>query len=315
MKKIFLYVGVLTLFFSCKKDENSDPVPQPDPSKPKTIYVATQANNSDIYRIVNANLNPQVELFIDSNEPAGVVTAIELDKAGGKIYWVWSGLVNGTNGIYRANISGQNVGVPELIKATTEGNRIALDLLSNPKKIYWTTTGAASRHIIKRSNLDGTMEENFLTGTPNQDRFMALTVDQPDNKLYFGRNQGGVSSIVGTAPLNQQGAPNFNLITINDFNLMPGNTIEMTNNKLYWNSNVLSEIATHNKDGSGNTQVIFPGTPFWDGFYLDVATQKIYGFTGINDRLSIYNADGTGNPEPINAVLPEADHVMLTLEY
>ena len=144
---------------------------------------------------------------------------------------------------------------------------------------------------------------------------MALAVDQPNNKLYFGRNQGGVSSIVGTAPLNQQGAPNFNLIAINDFNLMPGNTIEMTNNKLYWNNSVLSQVATHNKDGSGNTQVIFPGTLFWDGFYLDAATQKIYGFTGIDNKLSIYNADGTGNPEPLNAVLPEPDHVMLTLEY
>lgn len=150
----------------------------------------------------------------------------------------------------------------------------------------------------------------------NQDFFLSLGIEQPNNTLYFGIARQGIGTFVGKAPLNQQGPPNLTFIAVNNPTPSPMNTIAVTEDKIFWNGGALSEIATHKKDGTGTTQVIFPGTFFWDNFCLDAGTKKIYGFTAALNGIGIYNADGTGTAEKINTNAPfETGHLMVALEY
>ncbi|NIW77560.1 MAG: hypothetical protein GWN08_20320, partial [Gemmatimonadetes bacterium] len=97
---------------------------------------------------------------------------MELDVAGGKMYWVDLG----SGKIQRANLDGSNV--EDLVTGLPGPLSMALDLSAG--KIYWADYVSDAIH---RSNLDGSSVEDVVTGLfdPN-----GVTVDPVNGKVYWG---------------------------------------------------------------------------------------------------------------------------------
>ncbi|MEE3370828.1 MAG: DUF5050 domain-containing protein, partial [Planctomycetota bacterium] len=148
--------------------------------------VAIDATNSRLYwvdegteKIQSSNLDGTAitDLVTGIHAPFG----IDLDVAGGKMYWT-SGTTNaqGNDKVQRANLDGSSV--ETLFFTPGDGlHGIALDLDSS--NLYFPNILPGPTSIIKRANLNGNDLESVLDlGTANS---RAISVDSNQQKMYF----------------------------------------------------------------------------------------------------------------------------------
>jgi hypothetical protein len=114
---------------------------------------------------------------------------LQIDAAGGKIYWSHGSFNDGR--IRRANLdgSGQQILVPSL--KLVRG--LALDLAGG--KMYWSNSPAAGNAggLIERANLDGTGRETVYAITPYDPVGSKIgwpTVDSVNGWVWFGADHG-----------------------------------------------------------------------------------------------------------------------------
>jgi sugar lactone lactonase YvrE len=118
----------------------------------------------------------------------GDIDAIEVDVAGGKLYYN-----DEDNGMfYKANLDGTNVERFINFEFESTGHGLALDAANG--KIYWSTRGwssfggttpSAPTGSLGRSNLDGSDVEIFYNGGSNSGLIIAAPVPEPSTVVLF----------------------------------------------------------------------------------------------------------------------------------
>ena len=111
------------------------------------------------------------------------VRQIELDSAGGKIYWAAEGGFDGRDGdaIYRANLDGSN----KQILASDLWNPRAMAIDAAAGKIYFDTFDPeTSTRSILSANLDGSNLHTVVAGLSSA--IWGMDLDSVNHKLYWG---------------------------------------------------------------------------------------------------------------------------------
>lgn len=119
------------------------------------------------------------------------VRQIELDLAGGKMYWAAEGGFNGSDGdtIYRASLDGSNK--ESLVTGLWNPRGMTIDVAAG--KIYFDTfVAATSTRTIMSSNLDGSNQLAVLTGQSSA--IWGMDLDLVNHKLYWGTSDTRVVS-------------------------------------------------------------------------------------------------------------------------
>ena len=146
------------------------------------LSIAVDNKNNKLYwtnsrgKIQRSNLSGKSvkALLQNLNSP----TAIDLDVAGGKIYWTESG------SIWRVNLNGKNK--EELVPGLQEVGSITI---AN-SHIYWTEKIGRELEAVKRANLDGTNSEAIIL--IRNVAFKDITVDSVGKKLYWTDSRGRI---------------------------------------------------------------------------------------------------------------------------
>jgi sugar lactone lactonase YvrE len=138
-----------------------------DPQHGK-MYWGQESTGIDLKR---ANLDgSNVENLVSSG---GIIDDVDLDIAGGKIYWVDSS----ENKIQRANLDGTNV-EDVISTGLDEPIGLALDLAHN--KVYFTNRNTPN---IQRANLDGSGVETLVSSS--NEEFFDVDLDLAAGKMYW----------------------------------------------------------------------------------------------------------------------------------
>ena len=185
----------------------------------------------------------------------GAPSDFALDSSSDKIYWT------DERGIMRASIDGSRE--EAVVAATGLGVPIGISLDLKNRKLYWTelvltaapndpTTPdneALSGGVIRRSNLDGSGQENVVTTTG-----VALEVDvsESNDKLYWSEADGSGSGRINRA--NLDGSEQESMIATTGH--LPASLIfSLTGeNVYYWDSGYVKRA---DLDGNGH-EALFP---------------------------------------------------------
>ena len=210
---------------------------------------------------------------------------IALDPAGGKMYW--TDLVG--DNIQRANLDG--TGVEELVAGLSNPRGIALDLVSDPKKVYWTEPGSVT---IKRANLaDGSSVET-VTSTGILPRGIAL--DAAGGKMYWAEE--GSSKTIKRANMADGSALEIIADNPSDGLQDPQNVaLDVAAGKVYWTDDFTNKIQRANMDPSGGNaleDLITIGLDKPVGLALDVADGKMYWTESGGNNIKRANLNGDG---------------------
>ncbi|NNE34125.1 MAG: hypothetical protein HKN13_02745, partial [Rhodothermales bacterium] len=227
-------------------------------------------------------------------------TDVELDVAGGKMYWVDPAILTGRNGaLFRANLDG--TGQETLLVIDRDASLIALDLPNG--KIYWhnpTTTE------FNRANLDGSVPETLFSESGS---VLQFRIDPVGGKIYwtnFDSAQVVRANVDGTAREVVLSFPGVAAQTCGpSLQATEGLDLDFANGKLRVGVNTLASSAHHsiwqaNLDGSGLEVLLpFPNPAVCKmrGVALDENAGKMY-WTESFGRILRANFDGT-NPESI----------------
>jgi DNA-binding beta-propeller fold protein YncE len=201
---------------------------------------------------------------------------IELDLAGGKMYWVSPG----SDQIKRANLDGtmlETLADPLLLDFPAG---IALDLHGG--RMYWTDAGFGK---IGRGNLDGTdLEYDWITGL---DEPMALALDLDAEHLYWA--EAGIQKIRRS---DLDGSNIVDLIDIGQY--ASGIALDLEDGKIYWTEASSRNIRRANLDGSGIETLIHQPSGFWPkGIALDLGRGKMYWANQSDGEVARANLDGS----------------------
>jgi DNA-binding beta-propeller fold protein YncE len=157
----------------------------------KLYFVSGSFSGSGAVKVINADGSNEQTLVDGSNviEPDG----IEVDEAGGKMYWTDMGLggaadksVSINDGrIMRADIDGKNVETLVPTGVTTTPKQLALDVAGG--KVYWCDRGdVGDKNVnpkVMRSNLDGSSVETLVSADLISP--VGIALDTVNGKLYF----------------------------------------------------------------------------------------------------------------------------------
>ncbi len=201
---------------------------------------------------------------IESLEPFDVVTqqvtSLNIDAAGGKIYWADQGSSRGT--IKRANLDGTNVEV--LTTEPITASSLAVDTTDN--KLYWIDSTQGKIHS---ANLNG---ENIRTITQTDNDIMHIAVDAAGGKLYW-TDQYSIWRV------NLDGTNSEKVLTISRaYTYIKG--IAVADGKIYWTERLAwwrtsGNIQRANLNGTNiETLATLLGTP--TGIAVDTVGGKVY---------------------------------------
>jgi parallel beta-helix repeat protein len=209
---------------------------------------------------------------------------IDLDEAGGKMYWTDIGRID------RANLDG--TGVVTLVTGLPAPVGIAIDVPGG--KLYWTDESA---NKIQRANLDGTGVQDLMTGL---DGPRGLALDLVNRKMYWTTigatkriQRANMEIPVGQTPSTRTDVEN--LVTTG-LGFPQGITLDVAGGKMYLTDS--GRIMRANLNGTGVETLVnimvgsLSGNPL--GIALDTAGGKMYWTENQANKIQRANLDGTG---------------------
>ena len=224
----------------------------------------------DVNKIQRANLDGSnvEDISIGLEHPLD----IELDVAGGKMYWA-----GGDRAIQRANLDGSDI--ENLVTGLNTTVGIALDIAAG--KVYWTDTGT---NMIQRANLDGSDIENLVTNEAEHPNHIAL--DVASGKMYWTDYATGKIQRA-----NLDGSDIENLVVVNEPTDLTDIALDVAGGKMYWTDYATGKIQRANLDGSDIENLVTGSFPV--GIALDVAGDNMYWATQNGAKIQRANLDGS----------------------
>ena len=217
-------------------------------------------------KIQSANLDgSNVETLLTYENFLRLPMGIELDVAGGKMYWTDAT----RDRIRRANLDGS--GVEDILNTRTFGGQslagsatiprdVALDLTSDPPKMYWIDAGTNNidNGKVWRANLDGSSPEALVTtGLVNP---QSIALDVAGGKMYWTDSGTGAPTPMENDKIqraNLDGSNVETLLTYENFLRVPrGIALDIAAGKMYWTDISRDRIRRANLDGSGVEDIL-----------------------------------------------------------
>ena len=257
-------------------------------------------------KIQSANLDgSNVETLLTFENFLRLPTGITLDATGGKIYWTDAT----RDRIRRANLDGS--GVEDIINTRTFGGQslggpattprdVALDLTSDPQKMYWVDAGTANLEEgkIQRANLDGSSPEALVTtGLVNP---QSIALDVAGGKMYWTDSGTGGSNALENDKIqraNLDGSNVETLLTYDNFLRVPrGIALDVTGGKMYWTDIVRDRIRRANLDGTEAEDLVLTRTIAGQSLGGPATTPRDIALDLTSDPPKMYWVDaGTAN--------------------
>lgn len=213
------------------------------------VVVPSQAEVYQLFFSVSASgTNALVKTFlgdIRDFSSAGAPRDIEIDQAGGKVYWTGLGDGPGTTGIRRANLDGS---CEQVVFSTTEGSTIALSLDVLGGKIYWTY-----ELNVARANLDGSDFELLVTIPSCCPRQLALS---PSDGLMFWSESNSIKRAGMDIPAGESATSRTDITTVANESCS-AMLVDSVHGRLMWDNLASpSRLKSANLDGSDDQVVL-----------------------------------------------------------
>jgi len=237
-------------------------------------------------RVARANLDGSgVETIATTTQ--GANQDIELDVAGGKVYWTNSAPIGG--GIMRVNLDGSGAVETFDPPGSSGVSGIGIDALNG--HVYFTTSAQAQR--MRRADLDplgANVVDVFLFSNPDITSPWGIAVDHTTSpsKLYFPD--------FGAGPLKRSDLDGMNVGTL------AGSTdggryvvVDAADDRVYWTASTQGELRRAQRDGSNVETVVtsLEGVSTGPGLDLDLAADEVY-FARSGTSVSRRAKDGSG---------------------
>ena len=194
---------------------------------------------------------------------------ITLDVAGGKMYWTDAT----RDRIRRADLDGSNV--EDILNTRTFGGQslegpatiprdVALDLTSDPPKMYWIDAGTNNIDDGKvwRANLDGSSPEALVTtGLINP---QSIALDTTAGKMYWTDSGTGAPNPLENDKIQRANLDGSNVETLltfqNQLRVPRGIALDVAGGKMYWTDIVRDRIRRANLDGTEAEDLVLTRT-------------------------------------------------------
>ena len=257
-------------------------------------------------KIQSANLDgSNVETLLTYENFLRLPMGIELDVAGGKMYWTDTT----RDRIRRANLDGS--GVEDILNTRTFGEQaldgpattprdVALALTSDPPKMYWVDAGTANVNDGKiwRANLDGSSPEALVTTgliTPQ-----SIALDVAGGKMYWTDSGTGGPDAPQDDKIqraNLDGSNVETLLTYENFLRVPrGIALDIAAGKMYWTDISRDRIRRANLDGTEAEDILNTRTFGGQSLAGSATTPRDIALDLTSDPPKMYWADaGTAN--------------------
>ncbi len=211
-------------------------------------------------KIQSANLDgSNVETLLTFQNFLRLPFGIALDVAGGKMYWTDAT----RDRIRRANLDGtgnqllintRTVSGDSLAGSATIPRDVALDLTSDPPKMYWVDAGTNNVNDGKiwRANLDGSSPEALVTtGLINP---QSIALDVAGGKMYWTDSGTGGANALQDDKIQRANLDGSNVETLltfqNQLRLPRGIALDVAGGKMYWTDIARDRIRRANLDGT-----------------------------------------------------------------
>ena len=257
-------------------------------------------------KIQRANLDgSNVETLLAFQNFLRLPMGIALDMTGDKMYWTDST----RDRIRRANLDGS--GVEDILNTRTFGGQslpgpattprdVALDLTSDPPKMYWVDAGRANLEEgkIQRANLDGSSPEALVTtGLVNP---QSIALDVAGGKMYWTDSGTGGPNGLENDKIQRANLDGSNVETLltfqNQLRVPRGIALDVAGGKMYWTDIFTDRIRRANLDGSGIELVINTRTIGGQSLPNPATTPRDIALDLTSDPPKIYWVDaGTAN--------------------
>ncbi|MCH2129135.1 MAG: hypothetical protein MK179_08330 [Pirellulaceae bacterium] len=195
-----------------------------------------------------------------SSSPYGIA----VDSSAGKLYWS----MPSENKIQRSNLDGT---VVEDIVTGTASQPVALAVDPIGAKLYWSEDNTGGTAVIRRSNLNGTVNEQIQLLDSSVVAANGLALDQTNQRLYWGQSAANDTGQVWRSNLDGTGATNIISSGLNDIEEI---AVDVTGGKVYFTQPDLSTIQRSNLNGSSIETVLNVGSnaPFGLAFLTTSGT-------------------------------------------
>ncbi len=228
-----------------------------------------------------------------------------MDAAGDKIYWTDAT----RDRIRRANLDGSNVedvvltrtiGGQSLGGPATTPRDVALDLTSDPPKMYWVDAGTLNLEEGKiwRANLDGSSPEALVTtGLVNP---QSIALDVAGGKIYWTDSGTGGPNGLEDDKIQRANLDGSNVETLltfqNQLRVPRGIALDVAAGKMYWTDIVRDRIRRANLDGTGPEDLILTRTIAGQSLAGSATTPRDIALDLTSDPPKMYWVDaGTAN--------------------